>query len=363
MEGNLIDGNTAGGANATVTTGGGGIAMRNASPTVRGNDIRANAAPNTPNSAWGGGIHVYGGAPSLSGNTISGNSAYYAGGIMADTTNAGIFGNNIIANNGGTFGGGIYLAHGTANVRDNVIARNGAFAVVGSNGGGGGGGGIYGYQTTGIIASNTVVYNAGPLGAIYTVGSSGSLANNVVAFNEAGVSYLQYKSAPLLRANDVYGNTVFNYTGVQDPTGANGNISVDPLLADPAGGNFHIQPASACRDAGDASVPLPGETDVDGQPRVQGAGVDIGADESDGTVWSASSPVVRVGPNGDDANDGHTWAAAKKTIHAALGALPFGGDVWVARGTYGDAVTVGSNRRLLGVSRVRRRSPTSGTPH
>lgn len=44
--------------------------------------------------------------------------------------------------------------------------------------------------------------------------------------------------------------------------------------------DFHLGPLSPAIDAGDpAFVPAPGETDIDGDPRVLGAAVDLGADE------------------------------------------------------------------------------------
>ncbi len=57
--------------------------------------------------------------------------------------------------------------------------------------------------------------------------------------------------------------------------------------------------------------------------------------------------VLRVQPNGDDLASGRAWAAAKRTIGAALAAVPSGGEVWVAEGTYHEILSV-QNRRLLG---------------
>ena len=52
--------------------------------------------------------------------------------------------------------------------------------------------------------------------------------NTIVAFNSSGIAGA---ATAELRYNCVYGNTVYNYPGVTDPTGTNGNISVDPLFA------------------------------------------------------------------------------------------------------------------------------------
>jgi hypothetical protein len=54
------------------------------------------------------------------------------------------------------------------------------------------------------------------------------------------------------------------------------NVWGDPDFVDPATGDYHIGSDSAARDAGvDAGV----GSDIDGDPRPQDAGYDIGADE------------------------------------------------------------------------------------
>jgi hypothetical protein len=59
-----------------------------------------------------------------------------------------------------------------------------------------------------------------------------------------------------------------------------GNIDVDPLFVDAVGGDYHLLEESPCIDAGDPDfVAVPGETDIDGEPRISGAEIDLGADE------------------------------------------------------------------------------------
>lgn len=58
-----------------------------------------------------------------------------------------------------------------------------------------------------------------------------------------------------------------------------GNISADPLFADLAAGDYHLLPGSACIDSGTSNVQGLAQADMDGEPRISGARVDIGADE------------------------------------------------------------------------------------
>lgn len=85
-----------------------------------------------------------------------------------------------------------------------------------------------------------------------------------------------------------YNNITFNGTPGEPsvlsdygmPSAANGNLlGSDPLLADPAKGDFHLRHASPAVNAGTSTLGL-GPTDMDGQDRVSGGGVDIGADEA-----------------------------------------------------------------------------------
>ena len=96
---------------------------------------------------------------------------------------------------------------------------------------------------------------------------------------------------------------MLTYSDVQGGWLGEGNIDVDPCFVSPgcwvnAGdpniptqpddpnaiwvdGNYHLLPSSACIDAGDPNyVPEPNEMDLDGNPRVIGNRIDMGAYES-----------------------------------------------------------------------------------
>jgi hypothetical protein len=341
---------------------GGGLFCANASPTITNNTIAGNRITNA--DGHGAGICCYlSSSPTITNNTISGNSGASTGGGISryfSTSSPTITGNTIVSNSAGSGGGICCESSGTMTIANNTITGN---IAVGGGGGGiyadnsspaiinntimgnsayGSGGGIGTRYSSAIVAGNTVMGNGAPAGGgIGCDGGSPTISNTIVAFNSAGV-YMSGSATASLLHNCVYGNTPYNYSGLTDPTGTDGNISVDPELVDTVYGNLHIQPDSPCVDAGDDSVAGAGWTDMDGQPRKQGAHVDIGADESDGTAWSGGPYiVVRVSPNGDDAQDGSSWPLAKRTVQAGIdAAASVGGEVWVAVGTYVERIAL-----------------------
>jgi hypothetical protein len=71
--------------------------------------------------------------------------------------------------------------------------------------------------------------------------------------------------------------TVINCT-FRDNSGA-GNINAEPLFVNAACGNFHLRPGSPCIDAGNSTAAAGVTTDLDGDPRIRGDAVDLGAFE------------------------------------------------------------------------------------
>lgn len=325
---------------------GGGIYCYDASATITDNIISKNTSLED-----GGGIFCNKSSlSSISANTVSDNTAYVGGGIYCTYSSFVISNNNIIGNKGTSSTGGLYSDYSSPIVMNNLIKANV-------------GGGLYFIQGTPTIVGNTVVCNtAGVRYYTYFGASSGiTIANNTIAYNGAeGLAFsyaspnisnniiayngtdvkLTNNSNPAFKNNCFYGNTskLFRVTG---STLADGNIVADPMFASVAYGNWHIQSTSPCRNAGLNSVVQSGWIDVDGQARIEGSAVDIGSDESDGTVWPSSPKVVFVSPNGSDANDGFTWLNPKRNIQSAVNTLLLGGgEVWVKAGDYSESVSI-----------------------
>jgi hypothetical protein len=116
-------------------------------------------------------------------------------------------------------------------------------------------------------------------------GASATIANNIFAFGSVGI-LVDEASRPTLVHNDAFGNhdpfgisgPSGNYVGLTDPTGVDGNVSEDPRF-----GGFGDEDAvpgagSPVLDAGTNAVAA-SDLDLDGDPRVAGGTVDMGAQE------------------------------------------------------------------------------------
>ena len=278
------------------------------------------------NASAGGGLYLYFSSPTITNNTIMGNNAANGGGgLYLWYSSPTITNNTIRHNSNGSFSGALHLRYSSPMIANNAITGN----VVA----------LYLWNSSPTIANNTITANA--QGLYLDNYSNPTIANSIIAFNLLGI--WRVGGWATLRDNCVYGNGAFNYVGLNDPTGINGNISVDPRLVDPSYGNVHIQPDSPCVHAGDNAYAY-GDDDIDGEPRIQplGGTVDIGADESDGTVWPPGPyTIVRVSRDGDDEHDGSSWSLAKRTVQAGIdAAAALGGQVWVQGGTYYERIAL-----------------------
>lgn len=213
------------------------------------------------------------------------------GALMAD-----VIGNRITGEGPKGVGLGIYVLEagtGTIGVRifDNLVTRaaqsDAATAILASATSG---------QLSVQIVNNTVA--ASGIGISADSSSSGNtvgtVANNVITGNNQG---LEISSVGIVsnRNNLFFGNQTDVAVVLPGP----GSVFDDPLYVGP--GDYHLQPGSPAIDAGDdASVPADLATDLDGNPRIQGSHVDIGAYET------APEPATELG------------AAASVSVLAAL---------------------------------------------
>ena len=324
---NLIQGNTAdppAGSNSNNTTygSGGGIYVGyNSAPIISANTIKTNIAgnPSKVNQlGYGGGILVYSRVSAqdtkISGNLITDNSAAdYGGGIgfsgfpaVPTQPSRATVDNNIFDINGGVDGGAIGTDTTRVKLYNNTFHDNNASLH---------GGAIY-------------------FGATDNVGDVAEFVNNLVTSNQAtgagvaGGIYVATGTNPVVRFNDIWGNTPTNVGGSKTDAsyiGVNGGISVDPLYVNRNGvpPDYDLSPASPVIDVGDNTVATP--ADHAGAPRVQDgdnngvATVDMGAFEFQPDFDGDGTPDY-LDP--DDDNDGVPDASDCASRNRAISQVP-----------------------------------------
>jgi hypothetical protein len=185
------------------------------------------------------------------------------------------------------------------------------------------GGGAYACTLTNCtISGNSGTSSFGSGGAIFSI-----LNNCIVYFN----------SAP--NVPNYYG-CVMNYccTTPQATTNGIGNFSSAPLFVNLAGRNLRLQSNSPCINAGNNDYVIIG-TDLDGNPRISGGTVDVGAYEFVLTL----GPVVRyVNVNNTTPSPPYTnWASAATNIQDAVDAALTGEEIVVTNGIYRSGGKVG----------------------
>lgn len=291
----------------TITNGrgtygcGGGILGNGTQATIQYNIISENwaASYSLPSSGFGGGIYDCDGTiqyNTITQNHASGNEGFARGGGLYRCD--GIIQYNIISYNSvgglvwlGACGGGLSDCHGT--IQHNIISYNsvphfapgvipipdwppaGLFS----------GGGLS--RCNGTIQNNTIVENIAQSGGGLAK-CTGLIRNCIIWGNKNGQIYDS-------GADVHYGDIEGGYSGT-------GSIDADPCFVEPGywvlrddpnivvepndpnaiwiEGDYHLLSDSPCIDAGDPNyMAEPNETDLDGEPRIIGGRIDMGAYE------------------------------------------------------------------------------------
>jgi hypothetical protein len=221
----------------------------------------------------GGGIYCYDSSPTISHCIIIGNWAYSdGGGIHCENENVWYYptiSHCLIVGNMANSGGGIYLGGGTTTIRHCDISSNLAMN----------GGGIFCAAQVTADVNHSILWAdwASDYGSEIFIMISGNPSVVTVGHSDvqgglAGVSYPP-GHPPLWDANNIDADPNF----VRDP-----NAGLDGYWdgVNDDFGDLHLLSDSPCIDAGDPGyVPGQNETDIEGQPRVVGCRIDIGADE------------------------------------------------------------------------------------
>lgn len=180
----------------------------------------------------GGAVHIVRTDAEVDGNVITGNAAewgaaiYFEGDASFLNPAAAVITNNMIVGNHATVAGAVafYYASPAVRLRHNTIASNTSDAVAG--------GVVVVYSEALEISQNLVIGNS-------------SLEPDY----GGGMQFFGTYAYDLVE-NDVHGNAPANYGGLADPTGTNGNLSVDPAFVSPGSLNYALQAGSPAVDAG-----------------------------------------------------------------------------------------------------------------
>ncbi|UCF05338.1 MAG: T9SS type A sorting domain-containing protein, partial [bacterium] len=230
---------------------GGGMIIRYAgSDGARLVDVRFidNAAATS-----GGGLQVTTASPMLENVTFTGNQAPWGGGMRASygaspTIANALFLNNVAGSGGG--GGGIFNSNDGVPVLTNVTFHGNS---------GGVGGGIYAYTGSPVLV-NVIMW-----------GDSAVTSGDEIYNYDGASTNISYSLIEGCGGSGGWDASV--------GTDGGNNIDTDPLFVSEFLQDFRLHDDSPAVDAGDSTaVGLP-DTDINGNPRIQGLTVDMGAYE------------------------------------------------------------------------------------
>jgi hypothetical protein len=272
--GNLINGNTA-------TRYGGGAAFSQSAGLFQWNIVNNNRA-----RLSGGGVDVFSGSPglTLAGNWFEGNTASQGGGLALETGAVPRVDANTVVNNTATVGGGLFFYQaGAATIVNNIVARNVSTAPLAT-------GGIQINESPIRLINNTIAANEDD-GVWFTAAEGVVIVNNIIE-GHAGDGIERYNHDTTNYTadyNDLFGNSRA-YTGL---TAGAHDMAVNPQFVAAGtdlGAYYHIQPSSPVSETG--STAWAPQRDIDGEVRMFGGGVSMGADEIPAPGQQLYLPII-----------------------------------------------------------------------
>jgi hypothetical protein len=239
--------------------------------------IKGYQVPGTTNGATAVRCAYLSSGAVLSGFTLTNGATTtteYGGGIKCASTSA-VVTNCVIIGNAAYYGG----AGAYSGTLINCIITDNACGL--PNALGWGGGASSGTLINCLLARNFTTYIGG--GAYNSTLINCTVVSNTASSGAAGASYcvlsnsIVYHNSP---DNGVgtWGSTYFSCDTFPMPFFGTGNITNPPALANPAGGDYHLSTVSPCVNAG-SNAYVASSIDLDGNPRIVGGRVDMGAYE------------------------------------------------------------------------------------
>ncbi|MHC4084123.1 MAG: right-handed parallel beta-helix repeat-containing protein [Planctomycetota bacterium] len=250
---------------------GGGMYNNNSSPTI------TNCAFSENSAGSGGGMYNLSSSPTLTNCAFSENSASSGGGMFSGWSTPIVANCTFIANSGA----------GMANYYNSNLTMNNCMFSGNSSPWGGG---MHNHISTAVMANCTFTGNTAYRGGgIYNSGIT-TLANCILWDNrgedgtdESAQIYADSNETPI----------IINYSCIQGWTGilgGIGNVGADPCFVELGywdanerwiDGDYHLLSGSPCINTGDPNdVAAPNDMDLDGNSRIIGGQIDMGAYEA-----------------------------------------------------------------------------------
>lgn len=294
---------------------GGGISNLSASTTISNCNFNNNKASN------GSGLYNADASPTISNCSFTNHSStFYGGAIYNESNSTPSFINCSFKNNTALSGSGGAMVNdnSSSNLTNCIFISNSAYGAYGY------GGCLYNYSASPKIVNCVFVNNSANVNGsvMYNVNSSNPKIVNSILWN-AGTQFLNVTSStPTITYSDILGG----FTGI-------GNINSNPLFVDSTNGNFHLLAGSPCINTGNNdSIPSGITIDLDGNARIQGGTVDMGAYE-----YFTQPHILYVDSSMAVSGNGTSWLQAYKTLSEALYSASINSNfdsILIAKGTY-----------------------------
>ena len=282
---------------ATQSSGGGGGVQMDSQCVVSNCIITGNAADD-----FGGGAYSANNS-TLVNCVICGNTTVYGGSIGGGVRGC-ILNNCVVSNNFAVNGGGVY----GCTVNNSLLVGNGS-----TN------------STSGGAANSSTLNNCTIVGNFsFGLGAADNcnLTNSIIYYNNNG-NYADCYQCRLANSCTTIG---LGTASLPD-----NSISNAPLFVNLAAGNFHLQPFSPCVNTGN-NLYQTNSTDLDGNARIVGGTVDMGAFENQNTnlVHFVRTNSFNAAPISPFTN----WLTAATNIQDAIDVASAGDFIVVSNGIY-----------------------------
>ena len=319
LDGFTITGGNANGPDRGTSGSGGGINNYNDAPILANLKITNNYA-----GFYGGGMYDAVGFSTMTGIIFTGNYANQNGGGMYLSEDQPVLDNVLFYNNKANNGGAMFMAVSAHPILTNATSSNNAAFVHGSA--------LFIDDTSFPTIQNSILW-----GDQITPDLTNQQAGGLQPQEQAEEIYILPAAPPAplvtVTASLVYGCKPTGQWNAACGTDGGGNLpDADPAFLAPAQGDLHLRANSPAIDHGSNTLSSAIDTDLDGNARLVGTAVDLGAYEQPTIIYVDANTTNTV-------QDGKAWSTAFISLQDGLAAATAHSEIWVARGVYKPTTT------------------------